>query len=103
MKYLAMVLGTIFLASCATPINVTPVPTTGSKADGTVVLSYNYGLFQQPNVDLEAAQATALKRCKAWGYKKAEAFEGTSNVCQQYNGYGNCLNMRVDITYQCLN
>lgn len=88
-----------FLTACA--INVTPLTTGGSKADGTVIASYEYGAFQQPVVDMNAAQNSAKKRCQSWGYKNAEAFDAAQNECLAQNGYGNCVQTRVNITYQC--
>lgn len=87
------------LASCATP--VTPQAIGGSRSDGTVTLAYEYGLFQNPVVDWPTANASAKARCKAWGYRHAEAFGGSQNHCQAFNGYGNCIQMQVNVTYQC--
>ncbi len=87
------------LSACATP--ETLQATGGSRADGTVNLSYEYGMFQKPVVDMNLALVTAQARCKAWGYTDAQAFGGQINHCQQFNGYGNCLNMLVTVTYQC--
>lgn len=98
-KILAGSLVALSVSSCA--VNVTPVATGGSKADGTVVISYEFGAFEQPIVNWEAAEADAKARCKAWGYKKASPFGGGNNVCVARNGYGNCIRMRVETTFQC--
>lgn len=76
--------------------------TGGSKSDGTVVMSYTYGMLEKPIIQLDAALVSATKRCKAWGYSKAEAFDSGNETCITYNSYGNCVSMRVDVTYQCL-
>ena len=89
----------LFLTSCATPEVMQA--TGGSRADGTVDLSYEYGLFQQPVVNMQAAEVTATARCKAWGYANAEPFGGQINRCQASNAYGNCLQMLVTVKYQC--
>ena len=89
----------VLLTGCATQKILTP--TGGSKADGTVVLSYEYGMFEQPIVDHVAAQALAKKRCAAWRYKNAEAFGSGTSDCLAYNGYGNCVRQRVNVIYQC--
>ena len=88
------------LTACT--INVTPLATGGSKADGTVIASYEYGVFQKPVVDMNAAYNSAKKRCQGWGYKNAEAFDAAQNECITRNGDGNCRQMRVNITYQCI-
>lgn len=93
-------LALLALTGCATPITMQAVG--GSKADGTVDLGFEYGAFQNPIVDREAALETARQRCKAWGYKNAEAFGGTKNQCVAFNGYGNCMRQTVTVTFQCL-
>lgn len=89
----------LVLVGCAT--HKVMQATGGSKSDGTVDLSFNYGMFEKPEVDWQSALTTAQKRCAAWGYKNAESFGGQKNSCQAYNGYGNCVNMAVTVTYQC--
>jgi len=91
----------LLFAACAS--NVTPVATGGSKADGLVNMSYEYGMFSKPKVDLATTQERAEQRCIAWGYKKAEPFDGVENVCQEHNAYGMCTYTRVNIRYQCEN
>lgn len=91
----------IFLTGCA--VQITPVATGGSKADGIVNLSYEYGLLQKPIVDWESADKTAKQRCKAWGYKNAESFGGSQNSCQARNEYGGCVRTQVSTAYQCTN
>jgi hypothetical protein len=87
------------LTACAT--NITPQATGGSKADGTVTLSYEYGVFEKPVVDWSVAGATAKQRCKAWHYKNAEAFGGAQTRCLAADGYGGCTRTQVNVTYQC--
>lgn len=87
------------MTGCAA--NKTLVPTGGSKADGTVDLSFEFGVFQKPVVDMVAAQASAKQRCAAWGYTEAEAFGGEKRQCQAFDGYGNCMRWFVTVTYQC--
>ena len=76
--------------------------TGGSRADGTVELSYEYGMFEKPQVQWDQGLVTATERCKAWGYQGAEAFGGTTSECQAYNGYGNCVRWLVTVKYQCI-
>jgi hypothetical protein len=93
----------VALLSACTAQHVVPVATGGSKADASVEMGYNTGLFHPAEPDWPAAQVTASKRCQAWGYSKAEGFEGTTLNCNRYNGYGQCLDGTVTRTYQCLN
>ncbi|MBV9694833.1 MAG: hypothetical protein JO261_14135 [Alphaproteobacteria bacterium] len=75
--------------------------TGGSRADGTVNLSFNYGLFEQPKIDWGAALETARTSCKAWGYSDAQKFGGGLQHCEAMNGYGQCMAWAVTVTYQC--
>lgn len=86
-------------SSCAT-VKV-PQPIGGSKADATVQLGYAYGGFERPQVDWEAANWVATKRCRAWGYSDAESFGGGVSQCTASNQYG-CVQFFVTITYQCV-
>ena len=87
------------LVACATPTSMSA--TGGSKADGVVELSYEYGEFQQPILDPAQGIDVAKKRCGAWGYKNAEAFDGGINTCVIPGGFGGCSRMRTTISYQC--
>jgi len=77
--------------------------TGGSRADGIVEMSYEYGMFEKPDVQWNQGQITAAERCKAWGYGSAELFGGTTSKCQSSNGQGNCLRYLVTAKYQCVN
>ena len=98
MKYILIFIPCLLLVACAT--NKVLQATGGSKADGTVTLSYQYGGFEQPIVDWQQAQVNAHSRCQAWGYKNAESFGGSTSTCLAYNAYG-CLREQVNVTYQC--
>jgi hypothetical protein len=87
------------LTGCATP--ETMQATGGSRSDGTVTLSYQYGLFQKPVVNVNQAYSTAKEKCALWGYSDAASFGGNVNLCQEFNGYGNCILTQVSVTYQC--
>jgi hypothetical protein len=77
------------------------VPTGGSRADATVEMSYQYGIFQSPKIDLEQGRVAAGERCKAWGYKSAEPFGGEQVQCNNYYN-GSCMQYIAKVTYQCL-
>ncbi|EHT8816943.1 hypothetical protein KYT24_004393 [Salmonella enterica] len=86
------------LAGCA--VQKQMVATGGSKADGTVTMSYEYGLFEAPKVDSSQAIAAAAQRCKAWGYTTAEPFGGVTKVCSMQSG-GDCMQYTVNQVFQC--
>lgn len=100
MKKLALYTGLIILSGCATPTTMSA--TRGSKADGIVEMSFEYGEFQQPVIDPDQGMEAAIKRCKAWGYSKAEPFDGGINTCVLPGGFGGCFRMRTTISYQCI-
>jgi len=75
--------------------------TGGSRSDGTVNLSFEYGMFEKPQVDWNQANAEAAQRCSTWGYSGAERFGGNMQKCEAVNGYGNCMRWLVTVTYQC--
>lgn len=99
-KLLSIVALVAALAGCASEKYLQA--TGGSRSDGTIDLSYNVGAFEQPNVHFAEGLETAKARCKAWGYENAEMFGGQKTQCNAYNGYGNCMNATITITYQCL-
>ena len=88
-------------AGCARKAYLTP--TGGSRADGTVDLSYEYGVLISPKVQWEPALQLAKERCAAWGYDSAERFGGEVKKCNYYNSHGNCLRWFVTVQYQCTN
>lgn len=88
----------VFLVGCATP--KTLVPTGGSRADGIVKMSYQYGAFEAPQVSLAQGVQAAKQRCSAWGYSGAEPFGGQTRMCVSASG-GSCNVYQVTIEYQC--
>jgi len=95
----SITVSTALIAGCASQKEF--VPTGGSRSDGTVSLSYEYGMFEKPQVYWNHANTEAAQRCAAWGYSGAEAFGGTMQKCEAVNGYGNCVRWLVTATYQC--
>lgn len=94
----AAILATVVLAGCATQPKM--VPTGGSRADGTVKLSYDFGAFELPKVDAAQGLESAKGRCLAWGYTGAEAFGGETKTCTNA-AMGGCNAYRVTVEYQC--
>ncbi len=74
----------------------------GSRSDGTIKLSYEYGPFEVPQVSEEQAVKLASTRCSTWGYTGAEAFGGFTRVCNAPDGMGGCNRWLVTREYQCL-
>lgn len=87
------------LVGCAT--DVVPVATGGSRSDGIVEMSYEYGSMTTPNVNRSEAIRAAVRRCKTWGYDGAEAFDAGLSSCVYYSAYG-CNRYRVTTEYQCV-
>ena len=79
---------------------VTPFDIGGSKADGTIIIGANLGLFNAiESVDWTAAAAMARQRCAAWGYKGgAQGFTGYRSQCVD----ADCFQKEISRTYQCL-
>ncbi|MFT4792141.1 MAG: hypothetical protein ACJAVR_003326 [Paracoccaceae bacterium] len=100
-RHFFLIFVAVALAGCAT--QKTPVPTGGSKSDGIVRLSFQVGIFEDPQVDWSNAQASAMARCAAWGYTGAEPFGGQTQQCLRFNGYGNCILANMHTDYQCTN
>lgn len=78
------------------------IPTGGSRADGTIELSYEYTEFQTPEVNIQQGIDSARQRCIAWGYADAEPFGGQKSTCQQLGGVSGCTKTLVTIEYQCI-
>ena len=95
---ISAILATALLGGCATPMKM--VPTGGSRADGTVKLSYDYGTFQVPQIDPAQGIKDATGRCQAWGYTGAEAFGGSTTMCID-SSMGSCNRYRATVEFQC--
>jgi len=71
----------------------------GSRADATVTLGYDYGMFEAPQLSTSGDEI-ARQRCAVWGYSGAEAFGAQMERCVQFGSSG-CMQMQVTKTYQC--
>lgn len=91
----------VFMSGCAVKKDLAAID--GSKADGTVKLSYDFGTFQIPKVNEEQGLDVAKQRCIAWGYTGAEKFAGSSRTCTRYFGGDACTRWTVTVNYQCTN
>ncbi len=101
MKKIALIVASaalLTLAACATAKTYTA--TGGSRSDGTVKLSYEVGMFEQPVVDEAQGLSVARQRCATWGYTGAEAFGGTTSQCTYMTSSG-CGTALITKEYQC--
>ena len=77
--------------------------TDGSKADGTLTMAYEYGLFEQPIVQWGQAKQSAIATCQNWGYSGAQFFDVGYTQCVQVDACRNCTLWRVTYKCQCTN
>ena len=99
MKRIILLAGVLVaVAGCATVSQMTA--TSGSRADGIVKLSFEYGMFDKVQIDQASALRTAQRRCATWGYTGAEPFGGITRQCQAASGYG-CMRWFATVEYQC--
>lgn len=98
MKKILMVAGLAIVTACSTVSQMTP--TGGSRSDGIVELSFEYGMFDKVKLDQETGLQQARQRCQTWGYTDAEAFGGVVRQCQAMGGYG-CARWFATMKYQC--
>jgi len=101
MKYAKLALaGMVLLVVGACATAKTWSATGGSRADGTVRLSYEVGMLEVPTIDEAQGIELAKQRCAVWGYSGAEAFGGTTSVCNAPSTSG-CMSTLVTKEYQC--
>ena len=72
----------------------------GSRANGTVTAAYEQSMFQKAQTSTDGALALAKRRCQAWGYTDAEAFDRAQRSCVMRGPYG-CELQRHTIEFQC--
>jgi hypothetical protein len=91
------------LAACAGPqyAGVRPLPAGESRNDGIVTMSSVGTLYNPVTPDWREAQATADRRCRAWGYDGAGSFSGWQESCRVYDFHGRCASAKVTRFYPC--
>ena len=91
------------LAACATshPAGVKPVPAGDSRADGIVTMSSTGTLYNPVSADWREAEATADRKCRAWGYSGAGSYAGWQEACRIYDFHGRCASTKVTRFYPC--
>lgn len=97
-KCVVLILLAAGLMGCATTKNWEA--TGGSKADGVVKLSYQYGFLEQPILNEQQGIEVAKSRCAAWGYSGAEAFGGETKICTESSQSG-CNSWLISRDFQC--
>jgi|GraSoiStandDraft_4_1057263.scaffolds.fasta_scaffold119910_2 hypothetical protein len=98
LKRVLIALVLVGVAGCATVSQMTA--TGGSRSDGVVRLSFEYGMFDKVQIDQASALVTAQQRCATWGYGGAEPFGGITRQCQAMSTYG-CTQWFATVEYQC--
>ena len=91
----------LLISGCASHVPMNWQATGGSRGDGTVKLSIQYGYNKIPQLDENQAVSLAAKRCAAWGYTGAEAFGGITTLCNRYDPYLGCIDNFLTKEYQC--
>ena len=87
------------LSACVAP---SPMQVSGgSKANGEVVLSYDYNVMQQPNVNVQQWLGTAAGRCQGWGYAGAVPNGSPDTTCSNRTQDGDCIAWKVTARFQC--
>ena len=101
MRYkLALVITVVIIAGCSTVTRM--APTSGSRSDGIVKLSFEYGELDRIEINEADALRSARQRCAVWGYTDADPFEGFTRQCQRLGGlFGGCSHWFVTKEYQC--
>ncbi|EBW7149657.1 YecR family lipoprotein [Citrobacter braakii] len=90
----------LFLSGCIS--TVTDLSASGgSRADGTVVMSTEYGEFDSIDINKEKALASATRRCQSWGYRTAQPFDAGFSKCSDFSGFS-CTRYIYSISYQCI-
>ncbi len=87
----------LLVAGCAT--SKVWQATGGSRADGIVKLSYQYVMFEVPELASDGTELAA-ERCKVWGYDGAQAFGGVTEQCNNFGPDG-CTSWMVTKEFQC--
>ena len=105
---LTIALALVLFGCGGPPVTKVPKAIGGSKADGTIRMAYDEGAYETVNINWQAADANALRRCKAWGYTAAESFAGGTRKCVErgrgiFNGVpvGQCARYQHTKDYQC--
>lgn len=100
MKKTAAVFTIVVILTSGCAVQKAWTPTGGSRSDGIIRMSYEYGALQVPTVDNAAGISAAVQRCKAWGYTGGEPFGSVTRTCVDGDRYG-CNVFRITAEIQC--
>jgi hypothetical protein len=98
-KKLCLLLMILFISGCA--VVKTPTISGVDQDNGQIKMSYNYGLFERPDVKWNETLDSASAQCKNWGYMDAQQSTGPQTRCTKEDQKGNCISWQVDSLYKC--
>lgn len=98
MRNILLILIALSFSACA--VQKEMVATGGSRADGTIKLSYQVSPIELPIIDENRSLTAAAQRCQAWGYENAEKFGGSNTTCTSPSFVG-CALYTITTEYQC--
>lgn len=98
MRNIFLILMALSFSGCA--VQKEMIATGGSRADGTIKLSYQVSPIEFPIIDENKSLTSAVQRCKAWGYENAEKFGGSNTTCTSPS-FAGCALYTVTTEYQC--
>lgn len=96
-----LVLGTAAaLTACVTP--AAPIKVAGgNQSEGTVVMSVDYNIMQNPQTNWQEGLQKASAQCMQWGYTGAIPSSKPSQTCSTKTQNGDCIGWTVSSTFQC--
>lgn len=97
---LAALTATFLLSGCSTVTELSA--SGGSRADGTVTMTAEYGEFDFIKPNTQRALDSAIMRCQSWGYRSAQPFDSGLSRCSSPSGLGGCARYIYSINYQCI-
>jgi hypothetical protein len=98
-KKLCLLFMILFISGCA--VVKTPTISGVDQDNGKIKMSYNYGLFEKPDVKWNETLDSASAQCKNWGYIDAQQSTGPQTNCIKEDQKGNCISWQVDSLYKC--
>lgn len=98
-KKLYLLLMILFISGCA--VVKTPTISGVDQDNGQIKMSYNYGLFERPDVKWNETLDSASAQCKNWGYIDAQQSTGPQTNCIKEDQKGSCISWQVDSLYKC--
>lgn len=94
-----MVIAAVFSFGCSVTKEYSA--TGGSRSDGIMKLSYEFGQYEVPLTNEQQGLELARRKCKGWGYNDAESLGGITRNCNEV-GLSQCKTWLITKEYQCL-